>query len=59
MVNGQRLTVNYEFGREKGIVMAIGDDIEDRLIAFAVRIVKHSDALPRTIASTHSQAIIA
>lgn len=33
--------------------MAKGDDIEERLIDFAVRIVKLSDHLPKTRASSH------
>jgi four helix bundle protein len=33
--------------------MAKGDDVEERLIDFAVRIVKLSDYLPKTRASSH------
>jgi four helix bundle protein len=33
--------------------MAKGDDIEERLISFAVRIVKLSDYLPKTLAGRH------
>lgn len=33
--------------------MAKGDDIEERLIEFAVRVVKLCNALPRTIAGNH------
>lgn len=33
--------------------MAKGDDLEERLVDFAVRIVKLTDALPRGIAGTH------
>lgn len=33
--------------------MAKGDDIEERLIKFAVRIVKLSDHLPKTLAGKH------
>jgi four helix bundle protein len=33
--------------------MAKGDDIEDRLIKFAVRIVKLSDHLPKTLTGRH------
>ena len=33
--------------------MAKGDDIEQRLISFAVRIVKLSDQLPQTVAGRH------
>jgi four helix bundle protein len=32
---------------------AKGDDIQDRLIAYAARIIKVSNALPRTMAGTH------
>lgn len=33
--------------------MAKGDDIEERLINFAIRIVKLSDHLPKTVAGRH------
>jgi four helix bundle protein len=34
-------------------MMANGDDIQDRLIAYAARIIKVSNALPRTMAGRH------
>ena len=33
--------------------MAKGDDIEERLIQFAVRIIKLCDAMPKTVAGKH------
>ena len=33
--------------------MAKGDDIEERLIAFAVRIIKLCEAIPKTVAGKH------
>jgi four helix bundle protein len=39
--------------KESEEIMAKGDDIEERLIGFAVRIVKLCDQLPRTQAGRH------
>jgi four helix bundle protein len=50
MVNGKLLMVNKVEG---GSTMARGQDIEDRLITFAVRIVMLCDNLPNSRAGNH------
>jgi four helix bundle protein len=50
MVNSQLLIVNEKKGAS---IVAKGDDIEERLIDFAVRVVKVCDSLPQTYAGRH------
>jgi four helix bundle protein len=50
MVNSQLLVVN---GKKGASIVAKGDNIEERLIDFAVRVVKVCDSLPQTYAGRH------
>ena len=54
-INNQHLTTNNQqlTGNGKQEEIAKGDDIQERLIQFAARVIRLFDALPRTTATLH------